>query len=135
MYMLGIWPFTPPTHNDIVYGDLAVWPKATRQACKCTMLNPDLRSLNLNAPLSEWQKLNGTSALWDAQGFQLGGEVLLIQQRRRTGSEALRFLYFEIEGEKSGRNSPIRFTTIGSKASPYGRSQNQAKLAGVEAGT
>lgn len=61
--MLGTWPFTPPTRNDIVHSDLVVWPKATRQACKYAMLNPDLKSLNLNAPLSEWQKLNGTSAL------------------------------------------------------------------------
>ena len=63
--------------------------------------SPYLESLILNNPLSEWQKPDCTSALWDAQGFQLGGEGLLIQQRRRTGSEALRFLYFEIEGEKS----------------------------------
>jgi len=99
MYMLGTWPFTLPTHNDIVYSDLAVWPKATRQACKSSIPNsrsqiPELKSLILNAPLSEWQKPDCTSALWDAQGFQLGGEVLLIQQRRRIGSEALRFLYF-----------------------------------------
>ena len=96
-------------------------PKATRQACKCTIPNsqsqaPDLKFLILNAPLSEWQKPDYTSALRDAQGFQLGGEVLLNQQRRRTGSEALRFLFFEIEGEKLGRDSSIRFTTeIGSR--------------------
>lgn len=30
MYMLGTWPFALPTHNGIVYGDPAVWPKATR---------------------------------------------------------------------------------------------------------
>lgn len=108
MYMLGTCLFTPSTHSDIVYSDLAVWPKATRQACKCTIPNsqsqsqvPYLESLILNNPLSEWQKPDCTSTLWDAQGFQLGGEGLLIQQRRRTGSEALRFLYFEIEGEKS----------------------------------
>lgn len=79
MYMLGTCLFTPSTHNDILYGGLAVWPKATRQACKCTIPNsqsqvPDLKSLILNAPFSEWQKPDCTSALCDAQG-----EGLLIQ--------------------------------------------------------